>query len=72
MKKYFINKNRQESYDGNHNEVHEEGCYWLEKARDVEDLGYHYSCKGAMIVVLEHYPNTADGCKKCCYECHTG
>ena len=72
MKKYFVNNNRQESYDGNHNEVHEEGCYWLEKARDVKDLGYHYNCKSAMQVAKLYYKDSADGCKHCCKECHTG
>jgi hypothetical protein len=70
MYKYYVNKNRQDSKDGLHNEVHREGCRWMPK--DFIDLGYHFSCKGAMKIALVYYPETADGCIVCCNECHNG
>jgi len=72
MKRFYVNKNRQDSHDGLHNEVHEEGCFWLKQARDVKDLGYHLNCKSAMLVARIYYPDSADGCKVCCEDCHKG
>mgnify|MGYP006924663510 CR=1 FL=1 len=70
MPNYYVNNNQQESQDGRHHEVHEEGCEWLKKAKNKTFLGWFFSCKSAMIEARKKYPHTADGCYFCCKECN--
>lgn len=72
MKSYYVNNNQQESIDGRHHEIHEDGCDWLKKAHNTTFLGYFSNCKDAMTAAKRIYPNTADGCYHCCIECHKG
>lgn len=72
MPLYYVNNNQQESRDGRHHEVHEDGCEWLRRARDTDLLGYFSTCHGAMVEARKKYPYTVDGCKHCCPDCHHG
>lgn len=70
MPRYYVNNNQQDSEDGRHHEVHEDGCNWLKRARDTSYLGVFSSCHGAMVKAKEKYPRTTDGCKHCCPACN--
>lgn len=67
MEKYFVNNTPQPNGD---HEVHKSGCYWLNQANSVQDLGLHTSCYTAVAKAKMTYP-TANGCKTCAYDCHT-
>ncbi len=64
---YYVNDHAQDNGD---HEVHEDGCYWLSLARSTTYLGYYSSCHGAVRAAKQIY-STADGCAKCCADCHT-
>lgn len=70
MARYYVNQN---TYNpGNHNEVHKEGCTWLQFIANKIDLGFHDNCQSALKAAEIHYPNNVDGCSTCCNECHKG
>ncbi len=71
MDRYYVNNNQQESKDGRHHEVHKDGCDWLKRASDTTYLGTFSNCHEAMVVARRKYPRTADGCIRCCRDCHS-
>lgn len=66
-KDYYVNNTAQDNGD---HEVHEQGCYWLGRARDTSYLGMFASCREAMVParVLHRQSN---GCAHCSPACHT-
>lgn len=67
MKRYYVNNNPQANGD---HEVHEEGCYWLNQAISVKDLGHHNNCNSAVREARKTYTK-ANGCYTCSNDCHT-
>lgn len=72
MALYYVNNRRQDSADGNHNEVHTSDCYYYKQATDTSYLGSFSRCQDAMVEARKKYPYSADGCKHCCPNCHKG
>ena len=71
MAEYYVNNNRQEG-QGNNNEVHREGCYWLGLITNKTYLGDYNSCEPAVIEAKKIYPDSADGCAVCSSDCNNG
>ena len=69
MGTYCVNKNAQST--GEH-EVHEVKCTspTLPHPTNRVDLGWHADCHSAVRKAREHYSNV-DGCRNCCFPCHT-
>jgi len=70
MKVYYVNRNPQpETGD---NEVHVEGCYWLDKIspEHKEHLGIFLNCHSAVAEAKNRGYYNADGCKYCSPACH--
>lgn len=70
MPDYCVNKNAQDNGD---HEVHDlsttKGC--LPNEENQLALGWFSDCFGAVEKAKKTYPDTADGCEKCCKPCHT-
>ena len=67
-KKYYVNK--EEDDRGDH-EVHDLDCHKLPSPENRKYLGEFTSCTGAVKEAKKTYA-TANGCKHCSRECHTG
>lgn len=71
MAHYCVNRNAQD-VTGDH-EVHNldshKGC--LPEPINQVDLGYHASCRSAVIEATRRGHSPADGCRWCSPECHT-
>lgn len=71
MPRFIINKNAQPNGD---NEVHEvlSGCPTMPNSENQQDLGYHFSCREAIITAKQRFPQyrRIDGCYHCCNDCH--
>lgn len=71
MPKFVINKNAQSNGD---HEVHNatNGCSYMPNVENQIDLGYHDSCKEAVIEAKKRWPDhRINGCFYCCRPCHT-
>ena len=70
MPNYVYNKNK---WDGKYHEVHTTECGYRPKLENQVSLGWHATCKQA---ILNAQSLTGqfdfDGCKHCCKECHKG
>ncbi|HCG63238.1 MAG TPA: hypothetical protein DEZ27_05400 [Sphaerochaeta sp.] len=64
---YYVNKNAQ--VNGDH-EVHREDCAKLPLSENRIYLGAHEDCFAAVVKARTYY-SQVDGCKICCYSCHT-
>jgi hypothetical protein len=67
MKKYFVNNNAQSNGD---HEVHNEDCVYLKLANNTTLLGLFSTCEPAVVAAKKLYYR-ANGCKFCCFSCHT-
>ena len=68
MAYYYVNDTAQTNGD---HEVHKSGCYWLGLVNSKTSLGDHLTCVSAVRKAKEVYA-TADGCKHCSPDYHTG
>jgi len=66
MASYYVNDNAQPNGD---HEVHKDGCQFMPKYKT--SLGDHASCGPAVTQAKRKYP-TANGCRTCSRDCHTG
>ena len=66
MARYYVNKNKDNDGD---NEVHIDGCAWLEMAMETEFLGDFTSCLPAVDEARSRGYD-ADGCEHCSEDCH--
>ena len=66
--KYYVNKRAQSNGD---HEVHHSGCYVLPKEENRTYLGEFENCRDA-VEAAKKIHSEADGCSRCCSECHTG
>jgi hypothetical protein len=74
MKKFIINKNKQDSISGENYEVHniDAKCTRLPKQENQINLGYHHTCRDAIQKAKELWPKSSydiDGCFYCT-SCH--
>jgi hypothetical protein len=67
MPHFCCNKNAQTNGD---HEVHQDDCRWIPEPHNQINLGYHATCKTAVLQAKAFDPR-ADGCKYCSPECHT-
>lgn len=72
MPDYYVNKNRQDSRNGNNNEVHVDNCSTNPHPSNLIYLGFFSNCREAVQAARSPYPTTADGCYYCTRECHKG
>jgi hypothetical protein len=74
MAKYILNRNKQDSPNGENYEVHnEENCVRLPLQDNRINLGYFYNCKDAMTAAISKFSKSKsdiDGCFWCCNFCH--
>ncbi|WP_434637084.1 hypothetical protein MLC35_11350 [Sulfurimonas sp. NW7] len=71
MQKFVINKNQQANGD---HEVHNTstGCSYMPNVKNQIDLGYHVSCKEAVIEAKKRWTgHRINGCYYCSIACHT-
>jgi len=68
MPSYVINLNPQPT--SRDNEVHTSSCSTLNYATNLKDLGFFYTCHGAVARARELGYTNADGCYFCCRDCH--
>lgn len=66
--RYYVNTEAQSNGD---HEVHKDGCAWMPAEKNRKSLGEFDSCEGAVTEAKKTYP-TANGCKHCSNDCHTG
>lgn len=67
MDHYYVNENAQST--GEH-EVHKESCKYFPSIKNRKYLGYFSNCSDAVKKAKEYYEEV-DGCRECCYACHT-
>ena len=67
MAKYYMNENSQTNGD---HEVHVSSCDYLLKVKNRHYLGEFTNCQDALKEAKKR-DSKADGCKYCCYPCHT-
>lgn len=71
MPRYVINKNQQSNGD---HEIHDatNGCIYMPLQQNQVDLGVHGNCQSAVAAAKKQWPsNKINGCRTCCYPCHT-
>lgn len=66
MAYYYVNNNAQKT--GEH-EVHADGCLWLAVMDSKTSLGWHESCRTAVVAARQHFLKV-DGCATCSPACH--
>lgn len=68
MPYYVLNRNAQPT--SRDHEVHETSCNRIDRSFNLEDLGFHATCSGAVSLAKAKGYYKADGCFYCSRPCH--